>query len=146
MFYSTRRPPTQCHTLARTHPRVESCTRWPSSFLNPSPPRVFPIQLNSHQIGLFSIERPGKKEKGKIICTGLRRHFLYESRKVIEISFLHFFVPINGSHSYAQGFFWNSSYKRNDVRYALFCLKWLILADFGRSSRFFSRCIVAVTT
>ena len=34
------------------------------------------------------------------------------------------------------GFLWNCSYKRKFVSYS--CPKWQILADFGRSSRFFS--------
>ena len=44
----TRRPPTQCQTQTRPHPRIELRTIWPCPFLSqPFPASVFPVnQLN----------------------------------------------------------------------------------------------------
>ena len=57
-IFPTRRPPTQCHTPAHTHPRVESCTTWLSSFLNPSQPLSFHFNCTLTQTWLHSPPSP----------------------------------------------------------------------------------------
>ena len=57
-YISNSPPPTQCHTPARTPPRVEPCIRWPSSFLNPSQSLFFRFnRTHSHQID-YPLPRP----------------------------------------------------------------------------------------
>ena len=69
--FSTRRPLTQCHTIGRTYPPVESCTRWSSiCFFSTLPASALIIFFLIHHQKLITLSPVPSRPTIQYLSTG----------------------------------------------------------------------------